>query len=70
MHIRIRLKMNQQGNSIWEDNLHLVKRIPKVIQRKSDLSELQGIIDTKEVLDVDLKEMGVISCDVIEFVNS
>ncbi len=69
-HIRIRLKRNQQGNSIWEDHLHLVKRIPKVIQRKSDLSELQGIIDTKEVLDVDLKEMGVISCDVIEFVNS
>ena len=70
MHIRIRLKRNQQGNSIWEDHLHLVKRIPKVIQRKSDVSELQGIIDTKEVLDVDLKEMGVISGDVIEFVNS
>ncbi len=69
-HIRIRLKRNQQGNSIWEDHLHLVKRIPKVIQRKSDVSELQGIIDSKEVLDVDLKEMGVISCDVIEFVNS
>lgn len=69
-HIRIRLKRNQQGNSIWEDHLHLVKRIPKVIQRKSDVSELQGIIDTKEVLDVDLKEMGVISGDVIEFVNS
>ena len=69
-HIRIRLKRNQQGNSIWEDHLHLVKRIPKVIQRKSDVSELQGIIDSKEVLDVDLKEMGVISGDVIEFVNS
>ncbi len=70
MHIRIRLKRNQQGNSIWEDHLHLVKRIPKVIQRKSDVYELQGIIDTKEVLDVDLKETGVISGDVIEFVNS
>lgn len=69
-HIRIRLKRNQQGNSIWEDHLHLVKRIPKVIQRKSDVSELQGIIDTKEVLDLDLKEMGVISGDVIELVNS
>ena len=70
MHIRIRLKRDQQGNSIWEDHLHLVKRIPKVIQRKSDVSELQGIIDTKEVLDVDLKEIGVISGDVIEFVQS
>jgi len=70
MHIRIRLKRNQQGNSIWEDHLHLVKRIPKMIQRKSDVSELQGIIDTKEVLDVDLKEIGVISGDVIEFVQS
>lgn len=70
MHIRIRLKRSQQGNSIWEDHLHLVKRIPKVIQRKSDVSELQGIIDTKEVLDVDLKEIGVISGDVIEFVRS
>lgn len=69
-YIRIRLKRNQQGNSIWEDHLHLVKRIPKVIQRKSDVSELQGIIDTKEVLDVDLKEVGVISGDVIEFVQS
>jgi|GEM_PF-2587976 len=70
MHIRIRLKRDQQGNSIWEDHLHLVKRIPKMIQRKSDVSELQGIIDTKEVLDVDLKEIGVISGDVIEFVQS
>lgn len=70
MHIRIRLKRNQQGNSICEDHLHLVKRIPKVIQRKSDVSELRGIMVTKEVLDVDLKEIGEISGDVIELVQS
>jgi hypothetical protein len=42
-----------------------------VIQRKSDVLSLQGIIDTKEVLDVDLKKkLDVISGDVIEFVRS
>jgi hypothetical protein len=66
MRIKARLKRDLQMNSIWESNLSLIKKIPKIIQTKIEMSELQEIIDSDDLLDGELKDVCVLSGVVIE----
>lgn len=66
MRIKARLKRDLQVNTIWENNLSLIKKIPKIIQTKIEVSDLQEIIDSEELLDSKLKDVCVLSADVIE----
>lgn len=70
MRIKARLKRDLQVNSIWENNLSLIKKIPKIIQTKTEVSEIQEIIDSEELLDGKLKDVCVQSGFVIEKIQS
>jgi len=70
MRIKARLKRDLQVNSIWENNLSLIKKTPKMIQPKIEVSELQEIIESEELLDGKLKDVCVLSGVVIEKIQS
>ena len=69
-HIRIKLKKEQQENSVWEDNLLLVKRIPKVIQSKSEMYNLNELIDKMKNTDSALERVDVLTGDDIVYIQN